>query len=233
MFDRDVVVLRLIRQRNETDEAAGLVLQISQLAQMIHAVGEGFDMAEEHRAGAAPAHLVPGAVDVQVFVGGFLAARDGGAHFLAENFRAAAGERIEPGGLEFRQRFRHGFFGEPGQMQNFNGREAFQLQARVERAQRPQHVRVITEGQRRMQPADDVQFRDAERQRLARLLDNFLDGMLEAVGVALFAGEGAELAAQDAVIGVIDVAVDDVAGAIADLALPRPDRRSRRRRSGP
>ncbi len=43
--------------------------------------------------------------------------------------------------------------------------------------------------------------------------------MLEAVGVALFAGERAELAAQDAVVGVIDVAIDDVAGAVAGFAL--------------
>ena len=49
--------------------------------------------------------------------------------------------------------------------------------------------------------------------------DDFLDGELEAVGVALLAGEGAELAAQDAVVRVVDVAVDDVAGAVAHLAL--------------
>ena len=70
-----------------------------------------------------------------------------------------------------------------------------------------------------MQPADDVQLGDAQLQRLARLLDDLLDGQLEAVGVALLAGEGAELAAQDAVVRVVDVAVDDVAGAVAHLAL--------------
>ena len=49
--------------------------------------------------------------------------------------------------------------------------------------------------------------------------DDLLDGELEAVGVALLAGEGAELAAQDAVVRVVDVAVDDVAGAAAHFAL--------------
>ena len=68
-----------------------------------------------------------------------------------------------------------------------------------------------------MQPADDVQFRDSKRQRFARLLHDFLDRQLKTVLVALFAGEGAELAAQDAVIRVIDVAVDDVAGAVLAL----------------
>jgi hypothetical protein len=71
---------------------------------------------------------VPGAVDVQIFLGGFLAAGDGAADFLAENFRAAAGERIEAGVLQFNQRLLDGFFGEPGEVQNFNGGETFQLQ---------------------------------------------------------------------------------------------------------
>src|SRR2546430_14908763 len=70
-----------------------------------------------------------------------------------------------------------------------------------------------------MQPADNVQLRDAQRQRFARLLNDFVRGQLETVLVALLAREGAELAAQDAVVRVVDVAVDDVAGAAAVLAL--------------
>ena len=41
-----------------------------------------------------------------------------------------------------------------------------------------------------MQSADDVQFRNAKPQGLARLLDNLLGGELEAVGVALFLAGG-------------------------------------------
>ena len=95
---------------------------------MIHAVGEALDVAVKHRAGAAPAEPVPGAVDVQIFLGGFLAAWRWRADFLAENFRAAAGERVEAGGLQFNQRLLDGFFREPGEVQNFNGGETFQLQ---------------------------------------------------------------------------------------------------------
>ena len=72
-----------------------------------------------------------------------------------------------------------------------------------------------------MQPSDDVQFRDAERERLTRLLHHLLDAQLEAVLVALLAGEGAELAGEDAVVRVVEVAVEDVAGAVAHLPLPR------------
>jgi hypothetical protein len=57
-----------------------------------------------------------------------------------------------------------------------------------------------------------------QEQSLASFLHDFFDGKLEAIGIPLFAGERAELAAQDAVIGVIDVPIDDVAGAIGRRA---------------
>jgi hypothetical protein len=69
-----------------------------------------------------------------------------------------------------------------------------------------------------MQPADDVQLGNAKVQGLARFLNNFIDAELEAVGVAFLAGKGAEFAAQDAVGGLVNVAVDDVAGSVAHFA---------------
>jgi hypothetical protein len=66
-----------------------------------------------------------------------------------------------------------------------------------------------------------MEFRDAEVKCFASFLDDFIQAQLESVGIALLAGEGTELAAQDAVIGIVDVAVDDVTGAIAHFALPR------------
>ena len=64
---------------------------------------------------------------LQVLLGGFLALGDGGTDLLAENFRAAAGERIQPGGLQFNQGLFDRFFGQPGEVQNFNRRETFQV----------------------------------------------------------------------------------------------------------
>src|SRR5579863_753900 len=69
-----------------------------------------------------------------------------------------------------------------------------------------------------MQAADDVEFGDAEFKGVAGFFDDFFDGKLEAVGIALFAGESAELATENAVVGVVDVAIDDVAGAITVFA---------------
>src|SRR4051812_27134797 len=69
-----------------------------------------------------------------------------------------------------------------------------------------------------MQTADDVQFGHADVQRGASFLDDFLNRQLESIGIALLFGEGAELAAQDAVVGVVNIAVNDVTGAVAVFA---------------
>ena len=92
-----MVILRVIRQRDKADESVRFILQVSQVAQVVHPVGQRFDMAVKHGAGAAAAQAMPGAMDVEVFFGGFLAPGDRGADFLAENLRAATGEGIEAG----------------------------------------------------------------------------------------------------------------------------------------
>src|SRR2546423_15402528 len=106
-------------------------------------------------------------------------------------------------------------------MQDFDRREALKLQPRIEGAQTAQHRGVVFELQRWMQAADNVQFGDPEAQRLARLFDDLVQGQLETVRIALFSSKGAKLAAQDAVIGIIDVAIEDITGAVAYLGLSR------------
>src|SRR5213075_2107283 len=105
------------------------VLQLAQLAQMVDAIGERLNVAIEHRAGSASAKLVPGAVNVEIFGGGFLAFGDGGAHVLAKNLGAAARKRIQTRGAQLDEGVLDGLAREPGEMQNFNRRKAFQLQA--------------------------------------------------------------------------------------------------------
>ena len=187
---------------------------------MVDAVRQRLDMSVKHGASAAPAHLVPGAMDVQIFFGRFFSLGDLRADFLAKDLRAAAGERFQAGFAQGQQSVAHALFCQPAEVQNFNGGEAFELQPGIQRFERAQHIRVVTERKRWMQSADNVQFRDAQFRGLLRFFHDFFDAVLNAVRVALFAGKGAELAAQDAVIGVIDVAIDDVAGAVARLARP-------------
>src|SRR5207247_5757684 len=83
-----------------------------------------------------------------------------------------------------------------------------------------QHLDVIAERQRRMKPPDDVQLSNTERQSLPGDLDHFLRTILKAIRVPFLAGKGAELAAQDAVVGIVQVTIENVAGAVADLSRP-------------
>jgi hypothetical protein len=162
---------------------------------------------------------MPGAVDIEVFGGGFLAAGDGASDLGGEDFGAAAGEGIETGVTKGLEGLGDGVFGEPGEVEDFDGGEALQLQSRVEGFEGAEEIEVIGEGQGRMETADDMQFGDAEGEGFAGFGQHLVEGQLEAVGVAFLAGEGAELATEDAVIGVIEVAVDEVGGVGSDAAV--------------
>src|SRR5204862_1117769 len=70
----------LERKRNKSSEPAGFILQLPYLAQVISPMSKRFDVSVEHRACAAAAHRMPGAMHVKPFGGGFLAATDLVAH---------------------------------------------------------------------------------------------------------------------------------------------------------
>src|SRR5438128_972306 len=82
--------LRFERKRNKTGETAGLILQFAQFAQMVNAMSQGLDVPVEHGAGAAAAHLVPSAVNIEPFRGRFFSAADRIAHNRIKNLGAAA-----------------------------------------------------------------------------------------------------------------------------------------------
>lgn len=89
--DGELVIRRLVREGDEANEPVRLILKRAELAKVIDAVGKGFDVAVKHCAGAALAHLMPGAMDIEVFGGGFLPLGDSGADGRFKDFRAAAG----------------------------------------------------------------------------------------------------------------------------------------------
>jgi hypothetical protein len=219
MFDWDAVVIGLVREGDESGEPVGFILEFAELTEVIDSIGEGLDVSVEHGAGAAAAKAMPGAVDIEVFGGGFLAAGDGASDLGGEDFGAAAGEGIETGVTKGLEGLGDGVFGEPGEVEDFDGGEALQLQSRVEGFEGAEEIEVIGEGQGRMETADDMQFGDAEGEGFAGFGQHLVEGQLEAVGVAFLAGEGAELATEDAVIGVIEVAVDEVGGVGSDAAV--------------
>ena len=171
------------------------VLLAPQLVQVIDAVFERLNVAVEHGAGAAAPQSVPGTMDIQILLAAFLAGRDAAADLLAEDLRATAGEGFETCFLQFLKGVPNTLLGQPSQVQNFHGGEAFELQARIDRLQGPQEPSVVGEGQRWVQPADDVKFGDAHSQRLTGLGHHLFFGELKPIVVALLAAEGAELAA--------------------------------------
>jgi hypothetical protein len=188
-------------------------LELAELAEVVDAIFEGFEVAVEHGAGTTAAELVPLLVEFEPFSSGFLAAGDGFTDFGAEDFGTAAGEGIEAGVFEGLEDLGDGEFSDTGEVEDFDGGEAFELELGADGFEGGQHIGVVGEGEGGVEAADDMEFGDPDLEGFAGFLDHFIDGEFESVLVTFFAGEGAELAAEDAVIGIIDVAVDDVAGA--------------------
>src|SRR5882757_440565 len=79
-------------KRNKSSKPAGVILQLTQLAQMIGPMRKRFDLSVKHRACAAAAHRMPCAMHVEPFRGGFLAPANLIAHDRVENLGAASGD---------------------------------------------------------------------------------------------------------------------------------------------
>src|SRR4029077_11200022 len=122
-------------KRNKTSEPARFILQLPQVAEMISPMSKRFDVSVKHRACAAAAHRMPGAMHVEPFGGGFLAAADLVAHDRIENLGATAGDRTKPGFAENFERFSNRHLKDSlGQMADFAGGECLYMQLLIERA---------------------------------------------------------------------------------------------------
>ena len=166
---RQLVVLRMKRQRHERREPTGFILQFAQPTHVIHAVMVFLNVADQHRAGRTSAHLVPRAVDIEPLLRRLFRVANHVANFRIENLRAAAGQRTKPRLAQRRQRLRHAALADPREMQNLDCRKRFQVQIRVELLQLAQHLHVVVPFERRMQSADDVNLSDAELECFLRL----------------------------------------------------------------
>ena len=88
-------VLRVERERDEREEAAGPVLLVAQAQQVVDALLVGLDVAVEDRAVRRDPEPVRGVVDVEPHVRVLLARRDEAADAVGEDLGAAAGQRAE------------------------------------------------------------------------------------------------------------------------------------------
>jgi hypothetical protein len=70
-----------------------------------------------------------------------------------------------------------------------------------------------------MQSADDVQFRNAERESFLGHGNHLFDSVLKTIAIAFLTGEAAELAGKNTVVGVVKVTINNIAGTIASFLL--------------
>jgi hypothetical protein len=102
---------------------------------------------------------------------------------------------------------------------DFNCGKGLQLQLGIERAQTGEQLEIPLLAERGMQPADHVHFGDAAGQRFSHRGDDLIDRAFKSMWVALLRGKGAELAGEDADIGIVDVTIKDVGRDVTVLPL--------------
>lgn len=214
-----LVVLGFEGVGDKAGEASGFILELAEAVEVVDAMVVGFEVAVEHGGGAASSHAVPGAMDVEPFFSGFFSTTDLIADDRVEDFRSATGEGVEASVAQGGKSVRDGVFVDAGgEVADFDGGEGFEGGGGMEGFEGREHFRVEAEGEGRMKSADDVEFGDAFGQAGTGRVDHFGDGIFESVGVAFASGEGAELAGEDADVGVVEVAVEDEGGAVAVFA---------------
>ena len=210
--------LRFEGERDKSGEPAGFILQLAQLAQVIDALSEGFDVSIEHCARAAATHDVPGAMDIKPFRGSLLTATNFISHRGIENFRAATGHGSKTGVAQKLKGVADGHAENSlCQMAHLDGRECFDVQIWIESAQATQELEVPILFQCRMETTHHVHFSNPEAACFFDSADDVVDCSFERMGIAFFGGERAELAGENTDIGVIDVAIQDIGGVVAIL----------------
>ena len=173
------------RQRDERLEAARLVLQFAQPAEVIDAVARFLDVAVEHRGVGAQAEFVRLAVDAEPLGGVGLVFADFIADFGMENLRAAAGQTAEAGFLELGEQIARWPARQPGEPVPFHRRVRLEMQTRMRFVDNADDVQIPFIRQLMVQTADDVQLGGAATVRLGGALQHLLVGH----DVALFAAQ--------------------------------------------
>src|SRR6266853_4494700 len=87
-------VTRLEAPWDKRSKAAGLFLQFVHALEMINPMLKSLAYSKHHGCGGAHAQLVRGAVDVEPVVGQAFQARNFVTHFVVQDLRAAAGDRV-------------------------------------------------------------------------------------------------------------------------------------------
>src|SRR5258708_4308804 len=175
---------------------------------MVDAMAQFLATAEHHGGGGAQSQRMGHAVHLFPVVAGALQARNFPAHFIVENFRAAAGNGLQPGIHQALNRFADAEFAHFRDAQDWRWGKTMKMNLRIARLQRAQQIFVIADLQVRVQPTLEQNPGAAE---LQHFVDFFVDFLARKNVTVLGSeapvkrGEGAILGAE---IRVVDVAVD-------------------------
>src|SRR5205823_5156513 len=94
-------------------------------------------------------------------------------------------------------------------------RECLDVKFRIKGAQASQKLKIPFTWQGRMKAADHVNFCDPHGERSARRINDLRYGHFECMRIAFPGAKSAELARENANIRIIDVAIQDIGGAIS------------------
>src|SRR5260370_14347562 len=195
-------------ERNEGDQAAGLILQFAELDQVIDAVLFILDVTVEHGAVRMKTELMGDAGGVEPLLAGQLVVANDAATPVVEDFGAAAGEGVHASVLQPLQRFADRNFGALGQIADFDHRESLEVHLREALLQAAQHLAVPVECELGVESADDVEFGARSPPADSGSFPNLFER--HGVGLGIFGAlaERAQTTTGDTYVGGIDVAVD-------------------------
>ncbi len=146
------------------------------------------------------------------------------AQFFIKNFRAAAGHHHQTGSLEALEHFQAADALQSGEVFDLHRRKGLERQIGVQPAHSAQHILKPGQPQLGVTAAHDmqlVQMQGALPGRMQAFEDVLLAQPERARLVVLVAAEGAEGAAVDADVGVVDLPVDHIKGRVAVQATTR------------
>lgn len=199
--------------RDESDESvpAGRAfgLQVADLDQVLDALARRLDVAVHHRGRRGQSESVGRAHDRQPAVGVGLSGRYGPPHAVIENLGPGSGQRIEAGVHQPAQRRLVVERADAGDVGDLGRAESVQLQRGIKPLELAEQVLVKVDAELGMQSALQQQLIAPQSKRLVDfphvLVDRRHIGPFPVVRLAV---EIAELAARDADVRNIDVAVD-------------------------
>ena len=203
------VVIRVIRERDVGQESAGLVLQVSQHGEVLHAVLDRLHMPVQHRAVAADAEGMRGAMHADVVGATQFPVGNDIAHRGAERLGPAAWHRIQSRLAQRDQHVGPRHLLDASDVRDLDRGQRLDVHQRMCCLQRAEHGRVVLEARLHVEAADDVKLARHAVRGLRRLREHLLDGIaIRALFLrqARVAAEDAGLP-QHAHVGRIDVLV--------------------------